>query len=141
MHLHEMKHRCEYWYLELNKRYIMKQMFFVWVLSLRRKCYRNTLTTRAVIYWFHRCFKFFISYCDLVDAISMWFDCKKFTKCVNEMKKMRDDREIDNQTKICKTSNVRIAFASIHRWKNCKFERIDFLCNSENFVEKSNRFV
>ena len=109
VHLHEMKHRYEIWYLELTRKHIVKQVSFVWVLSLKRKCYRNILTTRAVIHWFHKCFRFLISHCDLVDSISMWFDCRRFEKCVNETKKMRDDREID------KKNNVS---ASMHRcWK------------------------
>ena len=33
-----MRHRCENWYLELNRKYIVKQVFFVWVVRYWREC-------------------------------------------------------------------------------------------------------
>ena len=81
---------------------------------------------------FHRYLRSLISHCDLIDPISMWFDCRRFRRCVNEVRKTRDDREIENQKEVCWASNVRIAFASIHRCKECRIESIDFLCNSED---------
>ena len=44
MTLHEMKHRCEIWYLELNKRYTVKQVLLIWALRWRREWNRNRLT-------------------------------------------------------------------------------------------------
>ena len=58
------------------------------------------MTIRVVIYsttllMSHKYLRFLISRCDLIDSISMWLDCRKFRKCVNEVKKTRDDREIE----------------------------------------------
>ena len=68
------RHRYDSWYLELIKRYIVKQVSFVWVLRQKRES--NALTTNIWIHLmssltFHRCLRFFISHCDLVDSISM----------------------------------------------------------------------
>ena len=36
--LHEMKHRCEIWYLKLTRKYIVKQVSCVWVVRYWREC-------------------------------------------------------------------------------------------------------
>ena len=46
--------------------------------------------------------------CDINESISMQFDCRKFIKYVDEMRKAEDDREIDMK--------------KMHRCKECKFE-------------------
>ena len=120
---HKMMHRCDNWYLNLIKKHIVKQICFVWILSLKRKWKRNTLTIRFIIYWFYKYFKYFILHCVFVDSIFMWFDCKKLKKYVIEMKKMKNNRKIDKKNN---ASNARQIFANIYRYKKYKFEFFDF---------------
>ena len=118
MIFHKVKHRCAIWYLKSNKKYICETN--ICRLSLLRRREFNALT---IDIWIHSTFhKFLISHCDLIDSIFMWFDCEKFKKYVNELKKIKNDREIDKKNN---ASNARQTSANIHRCKKCEFEFFD----------------
>ena len=70
-----------------------------------------------------RYFRSLILHCDVIDSISMRFDDRRFRRHVNQVRKMKDDRETDKERS---ASNARQASAGIHRCKECRFELFDF---------------
>ena len=86
---HEIKHRWKIWYLKLNKQYIMKQIFYVWIMRYWREC--ESHHDLIISLWIS---KFSNTFCDINESISMWFDCKNFDKYVNDMK---NNRKIDEK--------------------------------------------
>ena len=81
MILHKMKHRYAIWYLESNREYICETS--ICRLSLLRRREFNALTIDIWIHsTSHECLRCLISHCDLIDPISMWFDCRRSRRCV-----------------------------------------------------------
>ena len=83
-----MKHRCEIWYLELNRKYIMKQISIVWIVRYWRECKsHHDLITSLWISEFSDIF------CDINDSISI-------IRYVSDVSQTENDREIDKKRNV-----------------------------------------